>query len=365
MIHYAKRACYGTKMRISFARERGDIQTAVIALVDHLAPRVAVAEQPAVARWIAATLAATRSTMAQSMWLRQSLIRGRVATQDEVAGGLGSWVTALFDLGNLRHDRHRALDIATLLTEEAASCLDRALTRSNQGCILAVPHAGSLELMGAHLVDRGLTVGFVHKVSEVPTPAERWIYEGRSATLGTAITFGRPDTATEMSAILRRGGVIVLVADVYPTRHDGIPVEIYGAEFTYPPGPAWYAQRDTPVLPSFASCRDEHGLSMNILAPLNYDHALPKRAAAAAFTQRLATALSCLTSAHPSAFWLWHPIINDPYVAMAQRQRADLLKITGATVEDDEQAAQAIEKLSPQLMSADGLSAVTVRTAAS
>lgn len=283
--------------------------------------------------------------MADSMWLRQSLIRNRTATCSEVADALTTWIVTLFDLGNLRQDRRRALGVPFRLPEEAASRLEKALSRSTGGCILAVPHVGSLELLVAQLVDRRLTVGFVQKVSETPSPAECWIYEGRGATQGEAISFGQTDTANGMKALLDRGGVIVLVTDVYPTdRGEGIPVRIYGDTFNYAPGPAWFG-RSVPVLPAFVSARDEHGVSAEILDAVPYDASLPVRAAAAAFTQGLATSLSRLTIAQPSAFWLWHPIPNDPFLAIARRRRPDLVNMAIATLDDDERAAQAVDAL--------------------
>lgn len=334
-------------------RQAGDIQSAVVALVDSLVTRLPPARQPTAARRIAETIASVRSSMADSMWLRQSLIRNRTATCSEVVDALTTWIVTLFDLGNLRQDRRRALEVPFRLSKEAASRLDAALSRSTGGCILAVPHVGSLELLVTHLVDRRLTVGFVQKVSESPTAAECWIYEGRGATRGEAISFGHADTANGMKALLDRRGVIVLVTDVYPSdRGEGIPVKIYGDTFNYAPGPAWFG-RSVPVLPAFVSARDEHGLSAEILDAVPYDADLPVRAAAAAFTQELATSLSRLTIAEPSAFWLWHPIPNDPFLAIARRRRPDLAKVAIATSDDDERAARAVDALEADQMVQD------------
>lgn len=326
-------------------RQAGDIQSAVVALVDALVTRVPLARQPTAARRIAETVASFRSSMTDRMWLRQSLIRSRTATPSEVVDALTTWIVTLFDLGNLRQDRRRALEVPFRLPEEAVSRLDVALGRSTGGCILAVPHVGSLELLVAQLVDRRLTVGFVQKVSDPATAAECWIYEGRGATQGEAISFGQTDTANGMKSLLDRRGVIVLVTDVYPSDHgEGIPVEIYGDTFNYAPGPAWFG-RSVPVLPAFVSARDEHGFSADILESVHYDAGLPVRAAASAFTQDLATCLSRLTIAQPSAFWLWHPIPNDPFLAIAQRRRPDLVRMAIATLDDDERAAQAVDAL--------------------
>src|SRR6516164_8903029 len=89
----------------------GDIQTAVVALVDRLALVVPVSRQPYLARKIAEVIASRPSSMARDMFLRQSIIRRGTATHDHVIDGLAAWVTVLFDLGNLRHDRSRALGL--------------------------------------------------------------------------------------------------------------------------------------------------------------------------------------------------------------------------------------------------------------
>ncbi len=331
---------------VSLPRAYGDVETAVVNLVDRLAPVVSLPHQPAVARNIAAVLAGKRSSMGASMFVRQSIIRRGTATQNQVIDGLAAWVTVLFDLGNLRLDRSRALDCSATIGDEALERLTRAVASSSNGCILAVPHVGSLELLLAYLKDRGFDVGFVYKVGATPTPTERWINEGRSATRATPIRFGERTTGPEIEKILQGGGVVVMVVDVYPSaRYKGIPVTVHDAEFAYPPGPAHYARSGTLVLPGFASARDADGFSMDILEPIAYDASMSVRDAAADFTQRVAHRVGEFTAHAPAAFWLWHPILNDPFLAIALRQRPDLLSATVATLRDDEVTATAIEAM--------------------
>jgi hypothetical protein len=328
----------------AFPRGPGDIQTAVVALVARLAPVVPVPRQPALARKIAEVIASTPSTMGDDMFLRQSIIRGGVATPDHVIDGLAAWVTVLFDLDNLQHDRSRALDLAAQLPDEAFDRLVRARARSRNGCILAVPHIGSIELFGAHLKDRGVDLGFVYSIGRRPTPVEQWIYRGRTASQATPIAFGRRSTGAEIARVLGNNGVVIMVVDVYPSdRYKGIQVEIFGNEFNYPPGPARYARSGTLVLPAFASRREAKGFAMNILEPIAYSDSLPMRAAARDFTQSLASHISGFLADQPAAYWLWHPIPNDPFRAVARGQRPDLLRSTGATPADDEAVAVAVE----------------------
>ena len=94
-----------------FSREHGDIQTAVVNLVDRLAATVPVARQAEVAREIASLIASLPSAMGNNMFLRQSIIRRGTATPDQVIDGLAAWVTVLFDLANLQQDRDRAMDL--------------------------------------------------------------------------------------------------------------------------------------------------------------------------------------------------------------------------------------------------------------
>lgn len=330
------------------SREHGDIQTAVVRLVDRLAPVVPLSSQPSLARRIAEVIACRPTAMGNSMFLRQSIIRRGTASLEQVIDGLATWVTVLFDIGNLQQDRCRALDLKATIPDEALTRLDRALSRSRNGSILAVPHVGSMELFAAHLKDRDFQIGFVYTIGDKPTPTERWIYEGRSATGGTPIAFGRRNVGAEISKILGNGGVLILLVDLYPSvRHSGMPVRIFDAEFAYPPGPARYARSGTLVLPGFASRRDAEGFSMNILDPLDYRASMPVQDAACDFTQRLAVDIARFTAEQPEAYWLWHPIPNDPFLAVAQRQRPDLLMAVGAAVADDEAAALAVEALYP------------------
>jgi hypothetical protein len=328
----------------SFPRGPGDIQAAVVALVARVAPVVPVPRQPELARKIAEVIASRPSTMGNDMFLRQSIIRGGAATHDHVIDGLTAWVTVLFDLDNLQRDRSRALDLAALLPDEAFDRLVQARSRSRNGCILAVPHIGSIELFGAHLKDRGVDLGFVYTIGSRPTPVEQWIYRGRRATQATPIAFGRRNTGAEIGKILANNGTVLMVVDVYPSdRYKGIHVKTFENEFNYPPGPARYAQSGTLVLPGFASRRQADGFSMNILEPIAYPQSVPVRSAAIDFTQSLAIHIGGFLADHPAAYWLWHPIPNDPFRAVAQRQRPDLLPSAIATQADDEAVAVAVE----------------------
>ena len=321
-------------------REYGDIQTAVITLVDRLAPVVPVARQPSVARKIAAVIASSPSSMGESMALRQSIIRRGSVTHDQTIDGLAAWVTVMFDLANLQQDRRRALDIEARIPDEAMTRLTRAISRSRTGCILAVPHIGSVELFVAALKDHGIDIGFVYTIGAQPTPTELWIYAGRSATQGRPVAFGRRNTGGEIAKLLRSGGVVGMVVDVYPSaQYKGIPVTIHDATFAYPPGPARFARSGTLVLPGFASARDAAGFSMDILDPID------DTGAASGFTQKLADHISGFTAAQPGAYWLWHPIPNDPFMAVARQSRPDLLRAAVATQADDEAVALAIEAL--------------------
>jgi len=330
----------------AFPRQVGDIQTAVVTLVDRLASVVPVSCQPGLAREIAEVIVSRPSSMANSMFLRQSIIRRGIATHDHVVDGLAAWVTVLFDLGNLQHDRRRALHLKATIPNQALDLLSQAISTSRNGCILAVPHIGSLELFAAHLKDRGFNVGFVYTIGKAPTPTEQWIYNGRSAIEGTGIPVGRRSTGDAISKVLQANGVVIMAVDVYPSdKYKGIRVNIHDAEFNYPPGPARFARSGTLVLPGFASRRNEEGFSMNILDPLDYPTCLPVQDAASELTQRLAARVDGFTAEQPEAYWLWHPIPNDPFLAVAQRQRPELLSSSSAVPPDDESAALAVEAM--------------------
>jgi hypothetical protein len=197
----------------------------------------------------------------------------------------------------------------------------------------------------AHLKDRGFDVGFVYSIGLRPTLTERWILEGRSATHALPIPFGRRNTGTEIGQVLQNGGIVVMVVDVYPSaKYKGISIKLYDAEFNYPPGPARYARSGTLVLPGFASGRDAEGFSMNVLDPLDYCAGMPARDAAVDLTQKLAVRIGAFTSEQPTAYWLWHPIPNDPFLAVARRHRPELLSLA-VTACADEAVALAVEAL--------------------
>lgn len=330
---------------LSPSRSAGDIQAAVVGLVRHLAPVLPVPRQVVVAHKIAEVIASLPSTMSNNMFLRQSIIRGRRATSADVIDGLAAWVTNLFDLDNLQRDRRRALNLEATLSNDDVARLERVVSRSCSGCILATPHVGSLELFAAILSDRGFKVAFVYTISDKPTPVEWWIYRGRQATNGAPIPFGRKNTGSEISEALHSNFVVCMVVDVYPSsRFPGIRIKLYGDDFNFPPGPAKYAKSGTLVFPGFASRRDAVGFSMKIFDPIDY-HASLGPAAALDFTQRLGDRITGFTAGQPQAYWLWHPIPNDPYRAVAERRHSDFLRILDDSPKNDEAVALVIESL--------------------
>ena len=186
----------------------------------------------------------------------------------------------------------------------------------------------------------------MYSIGQQPTPTERWIYAGRSATAATPIAFARRNTGAEISKVLQNNGVVFMVVDVYPSaKYAGITVKTHDSDFRYPPGPARYARSGTLVLPGFASRRDATGFAMNILAPIDYCAWMPSQAAASDFTQKVAASVDGFTAEQPAGYWLWHPIPNDPYLAIAQRHRPDLLISTVAAPGDDEAVALAVEAI--------------------
>jgi hypothetical protein len=60
------------------------------------------------------------------MFVRQSIIRRGTATREHVIDGLAAWITALFDLGNLRTDRGRAIEPSATISSDAVDRLARA-----------------------------------------------------------------------------------------------------------------------------------------------------------------------------------------------------------------------------------------------
>lgn len=85
---------------------------------------------------------------------------------------------------------------------------------------------------------------------------------------------------------------------------------------------------------------------MTILDPLDYPAELPVARASVEFTQRLASSIERFTVRQPDAYWLWHPIPNDPYQAMAHRQRPELLRAMEGMPPNDEEVALEVEALS-------------------
>lgn len=84
---------------------------------------------------------------------------------------------------------------------------------------------------------------------------------------------------------------------------------------------------------------------MQILDPIGHPATPCGEDAACDRTQQLATHIGGFTADRPEAFWLWHPIPNDPFLALARRHRPALLTPAPMTPPDDEATALAVETL--------------------
>ena len=227
----------------SFLRGHGDIQTAVVTLVDSLVPVVPVARQPYLARKIAEVIAGRPSSMGNNMFLRQSIIRGGTATPAHVVDGLATWVTVLFDLGNLRHDRRRALDVKATIPEEALARLaQRAFEVTQRLHPCGSPHGKHRIVRGASQRPRiSTSVSSTRSAASQRRPSDGSIKAGAPRAPRRSRS-GEGIPAPESRRFFQNGGVVLMVVDVYPSAtYKGIRVTSHGAEFNYPPGPARYA----------------------------------------------------------------------------------------------------------------------------
>ncbi len=175
----------------------------------------------------------------------------------------------------------------------------------DKGVILVLPHLGAWEAGGAWSASIG------HPLTTVAEPLEppelfQWFVE-RRRQLGINVLPSRTSALAELSAVLRAGGVVALLADRDVTG-DGIEVDLCGAKTRLPAGPALLALRTGAALLPCAVYLEPHGRHRAVIRPpIAAERSGRLRADAQRVTQLLADELGALIAARPEQWHVFRP----------------------------------------------------------
>ena len=178
-------------------------------------------------------------------------------------------------------------EIAAQVDLREVTLLDELRAR-RQAAIFVGFHAGNNELGAASLAERAYDISVVADDSAFPEMFEllRRIRE----SWGLKVIDWR--AIREVFAVLRRGGVVVLLSD-WGWKPDGIPCTLFGRWTTLPSGPAVLAARGrAPIVPFFVRRESPGAFRVLFGAPIDAGDGSP--AAQLAATQATATAMESL-----------------------------------------------------------------------
>jgi phosphatidylinositol dimannoside acyltransferase len=176
---------------------------------------------------------------------------------------------------------------------------------SGRGVLLALPHIGSWEWGGAWLALEGHPMTSVAERIEPPA-LFRWFLEQREA-MGLRIVALGDESSRTLLRELRDGGLVGLVCD-RDIVGNGVSVEFFGEQTTFPAGAATLALRTDAVLIPVAiySGPGESHFAL-ITAPLDTTRTGSLRADVVRLTQELARRFEWMVRRAPEQWYLYGP----------------------------------------------------------
>lgn len=198
----------------------------------------------------------------------------------------------------------RPREIERRFSIEGYEHVERAMAERT-GIILALPHFGCWDLGGAWLTLKGTPMTTVVEPLDPPDLYE-WFRARREALGLTVHTFG-PQTSGRLSAALRAGRLVGLVAD-RDLVGTGVEVEFFGEKTTLPGGPAVLSLRTGAPLCSTIVYQRPGGRGHGVIqAPIEMERTGSLRADVARLTGLLAGELESLIRKAPAQWHMFQP----------------------------------------------------------
>ena len=190
---------------------------------------------------------------------------------------------------------------------ETVTCSNEELlltgAASGKGVIVALPHAGNWDHAGLYFCMKGITV---HTVAEHLKPEKLFMkFLEHRENMGMKVFDIDGSVIQELEEILRRGGLVALVADRDLSK-SGITVDFFDGIAKMPAGPALLALRTGASLITAFVAYTKTGIHINFSGPFNLDSAESGKSESGkviALTQKLADQFSRDITKDPTS---WH-----------------------------------------------------------
>ena len=196
-------------------------------------------------------------------------------------------------------DKKRIIETVTCSNEE----LLLTGAASGKGVIVALPHAGNWDHAGLYFCMKGITV---HTVAEHLKPEKLFMkFLEHREKMGMKVFDIDGSVIQELEEILRRGGLVALVADRDLSK-SGITVDFFDGIAKMPAGPALLALRTGASLITAFVAYTKTGIHINFSGPINLDLAdsgKNESGKVIALTQKLADQFSRDITKDPTS---WH-----------------------------------------------------------
>ena len=198
-------------------------------------------------------------------------------------------------------------DVLDRLEVSGDDGMDELLTQG-RGLVIALPHSGNWDLIGAWLA---MTRGRFTTVAERLSPEglfERFRAYRESLGMEVLAADGGPRVMAGLSRRLREGGVVCLMADRDLTGA-GVPVTFFGETARFPAGPAALAVgTGAPLVTAalhYSSDRLVVHIQNEVVSELSADAS--RRDRVTDLTQRVAERFSTAIAAHPADWHMLQP----------------------------------------------------------
>lgn len=236
----------------------------------------------------------------------QSLVRGRQATPAEVREALASYLRMWTEVLSLPA-WSTAEVVGSVVTDPVGEALLRA-EFPRRGAVIALPHQGNWDLVGAWACRTGLPVT---TVAEELGGAEFAAFTRFRTDLGMEVLSHRdPRALQRLTAAVGEGRVVCLMSDRL-LAGSGLQVEwqLPGGSrpVSLPVGPALVARRTGALLLGLGTHYQGDRLALTFSAPIEHRSG---RAGLTAMTQDLADFFSARVSAHPADWHLMQPFFD-------------------------------------------------------
>ena len=205
-------------------------------------------------------------------------------------------------------DKKRIIETVTCSNEE----LLLTGAASGKGVIVALPHAGNWDHAGLYFCMKGITV---HTVAEHLKPEKLFMkFLEHREKMGMKVFDIDGSVIQELEEILRRGGLVALVADRDLSK-SGITVDFFDGIAKMPAGPALLALRTGASLITAFVAYTKTGIHINFSGPFNLDSAESGKSESGkviALTQKLADQFSRDITRDPTSWHMQQRIFLQP-----------------------------------------------------